>query len=272
MKTRIIERRDPAWDNRDAERCSTVREHYFRDGRPSGFSGSGDGTEYAEALLSIMKVEPQWTVLDVACADGALAVALAGQVKAVTAVDFSGNMLEILRDRCREKSISNVKPVHGRWEDDWSALGIGPHDVAVASRSIRADDVLDSAVRLNQIARKQVYITVAVGDGPFDRAVYESTGRKLNMGPSYTYIYYNLLYQRMGILANISFIREVCDNAWDSRQEALEGQRWMFCDLTPEEEEKLKAHLDQQLVYTGGRWRLPYDRECRWAVMWWDKE
>jgi 2-polyprenyl-3-methyl-5-hydroxy-6-metoxy-1,4-benzoquinol methylase len=162
MQTRTIEGNRKKWGNRSMERYSAVRERYFGEGRPSGFSMNGDGTGYAEGLLKIMKVKPHWTVLDMACADGSLAIPLAERVKSVTAVDFSENMLEIMKSRCREKGVANVKTIHGRWEDDWDALGIGSHDVAIGSRSIRADDLLDSAIKLDRVARKQVYISMAV--------------------------------------------------------------------------------------------------------------
>ena len=272
MKTRIIEGEEFSWPDRSTERYCTVRERYFHEGRPAGLASSGDGTGYTEGLLNIMDVKPEWTVLDMACADGALAIALAERVKHVTAVDFSENMLEILKDRLIAKSIRNVKPIHGQWEDDWTGLGIGMHDVAVASRSVRADDLLDTVLKLNSFAKKRVYLSTAVGDGPFDRAIYEATGRTLNMGPSYTYVYYNLIYRRMGILANIAFVRESRENEWSSFEEALDSQKWMFGNLTMEEDEKLRRHLDRTLTEADGRWRLPYERECRWAVMSWEKE
>jgi SAM-dependent methyltransferase len=270
MRTRIMENDRETRGKRNMERYSTVRERYFREGRPSGFSGNGNG--YAGGLLNIMNVKPHWTVLDMACADGGLTIPLAEKVRKVTAVDFSESMLEILKGRCREKGITNVKAIHGRWEDDWDSLGIGPHDVAIESRSIRADDLVDAAIKLDRVARKQVYISMAVGDGPFDRKVYEATGRKLNMGPSYTYMYYNVLHQHMGILANIAFVHEARESDWGSREEALDSQRWMFHELTMEEEGRLRNHLDEHLIYADGRWRLPYQRECRWAVMSWEKK
>ena len=265
-----IENNQQNWGNRSTERYAAVRELYFRQGRPSGTSGNFEGTGYAEGLLKIVDLQPDWTVLDVSCADGTLVLPLAGRAKKVTAMDFSENMLEILTRRCSEKGLMNVRPVHGRWDDDWDALDIGMHDVAIASWSIRADDLLDLAVRLNRIARKKVYISVAVGDGPFDRGIYEAAGRRLNMGPSYTYIYYNVLHENLGVLANIAFVREVCRNDWASREEALDSQRWMFGNLTGEEERSLRAYLDTNLVYTDGRWRLPYERGCTWAVMSWE--
>ena len=255
--------------NKSAERYAAVRELYFRHGRCSNHSGGSEGADYADALLKIVNVRPDWSVLDVACADGTLTVPLAAKVKRVTALDYSEKMLEVLKMRCSKRGIMNVRAVQGRWDDNWDALDIGAHDVAIASWSIRADDILDLARRLNRIARKKVCISVAVGDGPFDRGAYEATGRKLNLGPSYTYVYYNVLHENMGILADIAFIRESLDRDWQSREEALDSQRWMFRDLGADEERRLRAYLDEHLVYADGRWKLSYAKECTWAVMSW---
>jgi len=248
---------------------SPVRDSCFWDKRASSFTDYARGTGYAASFLQFMKVNPDWTVLDMACAGGTLAVPLAGKVKSVTAVDFSKNMLSILENRCRDKGISNVKTVHGRWEDDWNDLGIGMHDVAVASRSLPAEDVEGSIIKLNAVAKRQVYLSVAVGDGPFDRRLIEAAGRALNMGPDYIY-FYNILY-RLGIQANLAFIREDHENSWETFNEALEAQYWMFDDLTETEEDWIKDYLLEHLLFTDGRWRLPYGRTCRWAVMWWEK-
>ena len=251
-------------------RSHPVRERDFWEGRAEEFSDYAAETGYAAGFLGIMNVDPDWTVLDMACAGGTLAIPLARRVKRIIAVDFSRNMLDILSRRCREGGITNIDAVLGRWEDDWDALGIGPCDVAIASRSLLAEDVRGSLIKLDRAAKRQVYISTSVGDGPFDRRLFEATGRRLSVGPDYIY-YYTLLYE-MGIRANIAFVREDHNDDWGSREEAVAGQRWMFHDLTGEEEEKVRAYLDAHIVYRDRRWRLPYERGCAWAVMWWDKK
>ncbi len=271
METRVA-RNVQMGARRASERYAPLTDRDIREARISEFSEYADGSGYAEGLLKILRIKPEWTVLDVACGGGTLAIPLAAKVKSVTAMDYSIEMLDILEERCRERHIVNVTPKRGWWEDNWDRLGVGVHDVAIASRSLRSQDLLASLMKLNRVARKQVYISQIVGDGPFDRRIYESTGRKLDMGPSYTYIYYNLLYQHMGILANIAFVREEYNSDWASHEDAIEAQRWMFDDLTSEEEEKLATFMDEHLIRVDGRWRLPYEMQCNWAVMWWDKE
>jgi hypothetical protein len=55
-------------------------------------------------------------------------------------------------------------------------------------------------------------------------------------------------------------------------EEAFEDQRWMFCGMTQEEEERIKLNLDQNLQFQDGLYKLPYERICYWAVMWWVKK
>ena len=219
-----------------------------------------------------MSIRPDWTVLDMACGGGTLAVPLAPFVKKITAVDFSENMLSIVRSRCEEKGITNVSTIHGRWEDDWVSLGIGQYDIAIASRSLIGDNTQSLIEKLNNVASRQVYISVASGDGPADLRLLEAAGRSFPMGHDYIW-YCNLLYD-MGIRAQVAFIREDHPNVWDSHEAAFEEQLWMFRDrdITEEEEESVRSYLKEHLSLIGGRWQLPYERRWYWAVMWWTKK
>ncbi len=241
----------------------------FWDGRASEFSRYAASTGYADRFIALMDIDPDWTVLDMACGGGTLAIPLSRRVKSVTAVDFSSNMLDIVTWRCSRSGITNVKTVQARWEDDWESLGIGLHDVAIASRSLIGEDVRGLIGKLDRAARKDVYISTVVGDGPFDRRLFEATGRQFKPGYDYIY-YYNLLYE-MGIRAGVAFIAEEHRNGWGSHEEAMGDQRWMFRGMTGDEERKVSAYLKEQLVRTDDGWKLPYSRNCSWAVMWWSK-
>ncbi|OPY72661.1 MAG: Mg-protoporphyrin IX methyl transferase [Syntrophorhabdus sp. PtaU1.Bin058] len=262
-----------AADQKDisAPQPSAADRREFWDGRAQEFSEHAASTGYPEQFIGVMMPRRTWTVLDMGCGGGTIAVPLARKVRSITAVDFSKRMIDIVDRRCHTGGITNVKTIQGSWEDDWNSLGIGVYDVAIASRSLIGDDVKGSIAKLDRAARKAVYITTIVGSGPFDKELYESTGRTLNMGKDYIY-YYAALYE-MGIMANVAFIPEHYRNQWDSHEEALEDQRWMFRGMmTGEEEDKVRAYLKRRLVQVLGRWRLPYSRQCRWAVMWWTKD
>jgi SAM-dependent methyltransferase len=258
-------------DARNENEADSGTKRAFWDRRASEFSGHAASTGYAEAFIKIIRPRRNWTVLDMGCGGGTIAVPLARRVRKITAIDFSTGMLDILRKRCREKRILNVDAIHGRWEDDWPALGIGTYDVAIASRSLIGDDIRGCIQKLLNAARRAVYISTIVGCGPFDRRLFEATGREFKTGPDYIY-YYNLLTE-MGLRVNLVFIPENHCNDWGTLEDAVDGQRWMFREsLTDEEECRVRAYLEQHLIRLGGRWRLPYARQCAWAVLWWVNE
>lgn len=258
------------WQAHRTRYSASKRDARFWDGRAPSFAKAASETDYSDHFLAIMKPEAHWTVLDMGCGSGTLAIPLAKLVSSVTAVDFSGEMLAVVRKRCDVESIRNVTTIHGRWEDDWGKLGIDTYDVAIASRSMVADDLQASILKLDAVARKRVYIVSVVGDGPYDRSLFEAAGRPLNSNPDYIYNY-NMLYQ-MGILANVAFIEEKRHRTFNNPEEAVASMQWMFDELNSREEEKLAAYFKEHQVFRFGSWGVSYDKLIRWAVMWWEKE
>lgn len=142
--------------------------------------------------------------------------------------------------------------------------------MALASRSMVAEDLRTSVLKLDLVARKAVYIVTMVGDGPFDRRLFDAIGRPLNAGPDYIYNY-NMLYQ-LGILANVAFIKESRRRTYESPEKACASVRWMFGELNSTEEERLRTYVREHLVIRDGRWSFSWDTIIRWAVLWWEKE
>lgn len=259
-----------AWKVKKAMRSSPVRDASTWNKRAPSFAKHVKKSGYAEAFLKILNPKRSWTIFDMACGSGTLAIPFSQYVKSVTAVDFSGKMLDILNRQCNKSGIVNVRAINASWEDDWDRAGIGVHDVAIASRSLVVDDLRSAILKLSERAKKRVYISTIVDDGPYDRQIFEAIGRELNMGPDYIYNY-NLLYQ-MGIRANIDFITERNHKAYRERYQMMESLKWMLGDMTPSEEKKLNAFLDRHLVYDAGWWILDYEKITRWAVIWWNKD
>ncbi len=259
-----------AWREMRKSQPSPARHAKFWDGRSRSFAKHATRTGYAEKFLRILQPQPEWTVLDMGCGGGTLALPLAERVQSVTAVDFSEEMLAILQEEYRGRNIHNIKTVHARWEDDWAEVGLGSYDVTIASRSLVVDDLQAMIMKLNHAARKQVFIVTIVGDGPHDRRAYEAVGRELQVGPDYIFNY-NVLYQ-MGIYAKVDFIVLKVHDTYGTRDEAMDSVRWMFPDITQEEEKKLDAYMAEHLVCLDGLWMLDYAKTVRWAVLWWEKE
>ena len=245
------------------------RDAAYWDGRAHSFAKATE-TSYRDQLLALMNPEPDLPVLDMGCGSGTLAVPLAKQVACVTAVDFSSEMLDVLCRRCAKEGISNIKTIHGSWEDDWPKLGIGTYDTVIASRSLVVDDLQSAILKLDAAANKRAYIITMSGDGPYDRRLYDAIGRHHETGADYIY-YYNLLYQ-LGICAHVSFIKEIRNRTYESPEDAYASIESMFGDLTASEKEKMAAHVRQHLISSGNSWRFSYSQLIRWAVMWWEKD
>ncbi len=179
-----------AWREQRALISTPKRDASAWDREAISFAKPASEADYATQLLSIIRPRPHWTVLDMGCGSGALAIPLARRVRAVTAVDFSQRMLSIVGQRCEAEGIDNVITVEGRWEDDWRKLAIAPsYDLALASRSMVVDDLRASILALDGIARKRVCIVTIIGDGPYDRRLFDAIGKPLNLGPDYIYNY-----------------------------------------------------------------------------------
>ena len=240
----------------------------FWEKRAPAFAEHAGKTHYSDEFLKLMHLAPDYSVLDMGCGGGALAIPLAEKVRKITAVDFSPNMLAIIGNICVERSITNIETILGEWDSDWSALGLGKYDITISSRSLRSENCVPYIRKLINAARRQVFISSPVGSGPLDTRLLKFAGRETGLKSDYRRIMDAL--QSMGVRANLSFIEENHINRWQTPEEAIKAQKWMFFDATQQEEEKIRLYFEQNLIHKGGMVQLPYDRTCRWAVMWWD--
>lgn len=238
--------------------------------KAASFARRNRGSAYIEKLLPFIDVGSDETVLDVGSGPGTLSLPLAKRAKAITALDFSAEMLAELNSAAAAEGLGNITTVLAAWEDDWRSLGVAAHDVAVASRSLAVDDLAGALVRLNEWARRKVVITDRVGPGPFDPDVFAAVGRPFAPGPDYI-ITVNMLYQ-MGINARVDFIPAEFTEIFASRAEAADSCLWMLEELRPGEQAGFEGFLDERLaVQPDGHWRLARNHTPRWAVISWEK-
>lgn len=241
------------------------------DRRAASFAQRNMDSPFVSLFLSHLQCKPGWRVLDVGSGPGTLSIPLARRGLEVTALDYSPAMLAELDTQARSHGLTNIRTIKAAWEDDWQALDIHCHEVAIASRSLAVEDLAGALTRLNQWASKAVYIVDRVGPGPFDPDLFAAIGRTFQPGPDYIFTV-NILYT-LGIQAHVDFITLDPTRTYGSREEALEACRWMVDDLTVEEEKKLAAHVDANLRPDGGTgWQLTRRTSPSWALIWWLKE
>lgn len=283
--------------NEEWKRLQQFRRHTdnaaYWDERSKTFATKDAPNPYVESFLQRACINPGETVFDMGCGTGALSIPLGKAGHKVLAADFSQGMLDRMQETLNEHGIKTVFPKHMSWEDDWASKGVRPGmtDIALASRSIATADLKDSLLRLTDIARRRVCITLATGCSPrIDERVLAAIGLKHALGQDYLYAF-NILASE-GLRPELSYIESTRTDTFDSLDEAQETFARMVDDATianTTDTERLQA-LDRLRDWLGDnlvenehvgiadkkgvpekRLRLCEPRKVTWAFLAWDK-
>ena len=240
------------------------------DRKASSFSSRNQSSPFVALVLDLLPLSPGSTVLDIGCGPGTLALPVAGRVQSVTAVDYSAGMLATLTDLAEKAGIDNIRTVQASWEDDWEALGIGRHDITLASRSLAVADLRSALQRLNRFASSTVFIVDRISPSPFDPEAFAAAGRRFECGPDYIYVL-NTLYS-MGIHANVRIISLERETRFADLDDAMNSYRWMIRDMSAGEEEALRKHLETRSRPAGdGGLIIERGHAPQWACIWWSR-
>jgi SAM-dependent methyltransferase len=251
---------DPAtiWDKRAAAYHRVTRDEH----------------EATERDLRFLKLRPEDTVLDMGAGTGRLAVPIARCVARVTALDPSGGMLGILRERMEKAGRSNYSCVQMRWEDVVVGRDIEPHDVVIAAFSLGFYDLGDALSRLDRSARRAVYLFWHAGEwrGQEEMALYRAVfGEEGAMQKGYPdYIYPLNILHDAGIYASVSIYPALWESSYKSVDEAV--QNWVAMhhpdlgDLSPVTE------FFSRVIHPDASGRLVHSAVRPTAVIWWTKE
>ncbi|MFH1021565.1 MAG: class I SAM-dependent methyltransferase [Pseudomonadota bacterium] len=262
---------DTMWRESRAHKSWKKKKSSDWDQRAASFAERNLDSPFVAQFMAHLQSEADWSVLDVGSGPGTLAIPLAGQVRRVTALDYSAAMLLELEKRAKAAGRDNIITVQGSWTDDWQALAIAPHEVVIASRSLSVDDLKGALHKLNAWATKAVYVVDRVGAGPFDPDLFAAIGRTFDPGPDYIFTL-NILYT-LGIHAKVDFLSLDSRRTYGSREEALQSYRWMVDDLTALEEERLAAYVDASLRRLDEKtWQFTRQTPPRWALISWRKQ
>ena len=264
----------------------------FWDKRSATFTTKDAPNLYVEKFLEYAEFRPGETVFDMGCGTGALAVPLGEAGHKVVAADFSQGMLDQMQARLDAAGVRTVFPKLMSWEDDWPAFGVreGMTDVAIASRSIATADLRDALLRLTEVARRRVCITLATGSSPrVDERILAAVGLPSVLGRDYLYAF-NILANE-GIKAEVRYIDSTRNDTFATPEDAYEKLIAMIDDsaavrASDEEREQARANLREWLAAnllpneTAGApdrkgvpqlaWRLAEPRTVTWAFLAWN--
>jgi len=258
------------WQNARAKKSWTAKKPADWDKKSISFAKRNSASPFVDLVLQHIPVNPDTTVFDGGSGPGTLSLPLANKVKSVTAMDYSKGMLEVLNARTKKQGVTNVRTVLGSWEDDWEALQIKKHDICIACRSLSVNNLTDALAKLDQYAKRAVFVVDRINPTPFDNGAFEAISRPFRSGPDYIYTI-NTLYS-MNIHPNVTIISLGLETQYSDLAAAMESYRWMFKDLTEEEEHILTNYIISNSRTTeNGELILKRSHPLRWALIWWEK-
>lgn len=229
-----------------------------------------DKEDYISKMLARIEVKPEWSVLDIGCGPGTLAIPLAKKARSVTALDLSSEMLKHLKVNAAKSGVDNIRYLNFSWQDAFGRKQVTGHDVVVASRSLMSGDMKEAIANIIAVTRQAAYLTFPVVHLSFDQEVYRAIGRERIKHPPYIYIY-NLLFQ-MGIMANVEILNSKIESRYCSIDEAIESIQRRTDPFTPAEKAKLVEFLEQKFAGQKDSPFLTHQGHSKWALIWWRKE
>ena len=251
----------------------------YWDGRAKNFGHNDKPGDYARSFIELADLREDESVFDMGCGNGALALPLARAGHPVLACDFSGGMLERLRNDAAAEGLTGITSKQMSWSDDWEAAGVLPKscDVAFASRSIVTSDLRDSLERLSAVARRKCCITLSTGHSPrSDENIMRAIGMTEAVGQDFWYAL-NILIQ-MGVKPQLQYIKSERYDIYESFEEAfgnvslmLEGMGELVTASRKQElTENLHAWCTQHLKACEGGFMFDEPRLVSWAFISWD--
>lgn len=246
----------------------------YWDERVDQFEGVIKQSNREAMIMSRLEIEPDYTVLDIGAGPGTVAIPLAKDVKSVTAVEPSKGMLARLKENASKHNLTNITYINKKWED--VEIGEGEdieereHDVVIASYSIVMKDIKTTLLKMNNAAKRNVYIFAGAGRKKTGSSFW-ATFHHGKPSPDYIYLY-NILYQ-LGIYANVEIMNSNYDMQFPDLETAVQHyvqhfKGWM--DISVDNEEKLRAYLSENLVEENGAFSLK--QKLKTAMIWWRKD
>jgi SAM-dependent methyltransferase len=239
----------------------------YWDRRAQTFSNPLRKSSYTNDLLQRMELHRSYSVLDVGCGSGIMAIPMAGIVRKVTAIDISSRMLDILKESADRKGVRNIHIMNKDWTEVIPGQGIPSHDVVLASRCLSGPGITDSLRKIDMMAKRTCYITWRAGQGDdFEIETYKALGWEYHPHPEYAVIW-NVLYS-LGIRANLEIFESIQEERYPNLEQAVTN----LCrgeTVSDRIKDKLATFVENRFSNKNGY--LYHQSRINWALIWWQK-
>jgi len=220
-----------------------------------------------ELVAGLLKAHPDWTALDIGGGTGAWAVLMAQHARAVTVVEPSEAMREVLQENVAEKGLANVTVVEGKWPE----AQVPVHDLVFCAHALYGmRDFVALARSLEAVSR---HLVVLVMRAPLPDALMAQIATRV-WGQPYDspcfQVAYNALLQ-MGIFPNVQMEDSGLWRPWTNAtlEDAFaEVKRKLGLNGPSEHDAHIREQLERNLAYEDGQYVWP--RGVRSALMYWD--
>jgi len=208
------------------------------------------------------------TVLDVGAGPGRHALPIARVTRAVTAVEPSGAMRELLIAGVEREGLRNVTIVPGEWPG--ARESVEPADLVVCSHVLYPVVEVEPFLRaLDAVARRGCYLVMRLGqrEGPYLGLFEQIWGEPRALAPTALDLF-NVAHQ-LGFRANFEVVPFPSWHSFESLEEAI---RYVHGDVLnppdPTAEARIRAFLAERLVERDGKLALPADAPRAGLVSW----
>lgn len=195
------------------------------------------------------------SVIDVGAGTGRFALALAGDVGHVIAVEPSSAMLDILQRDAQEQGAANITAVPATWAE----ARVEPADVAFSAFVLTlVPDAVAFLAKLDAMARRRalLYLGAYSGDAVLDPLWRHFHGAPRVPGP--TYLDAVAVLRELGIEHRVRVVEIPDHRRWATVEEAVDSYRdALLLDDTPQVRAELAGLLADWLPGRRGAYRSP---------------
>ncbi|NLE09371.1 MAG: class I SAM-dependent methyltransferase [Dehalococcoidales bacterium] len=207
------------------------------------------------------------TVCEIGAGNGRWTLPAARLVQAVTAVEPSKSMLEMLHENITAEKLTNISVIPSRWED----ADVPPHDIIICAHAMyETTDFAGFVRKIEACAKTGVYLSLRL---PPHDGITGELFRKLYGHPydsPNALIAWNALYS-MGIYPNILIEKEV--HHWEDAtlgQAIARAKRHLNAESTSEHDILIRQTLEKRLEQKNSSYVWPDG--MRSALLWWEKD